>query len=103
MWNYHYETLFGVPRTTNAVEAWHRSFNATVACHHPSIRKFISALKREQGLVEVKQAKFIAGDKPTKRRKDKANAEALKEMVMSYYYFPRLEFLRGIPYSIYIA
>ena len=52
-----------------------------VACHHLSIRKFISALQRELGLVEVKQAKCNAGDKPTKRRKDQANAEALKDMV----------------------
>ena len=54
MWNHHFDTAFGLPRTTNAVEAWHRSFNATVGCHHPNIWKFISALKREQGLVEVR-------------------------------------------------
>ena len=60
LWNYYYETPFGLPRTTNAVEAWHRSFNATVGCHHPSIWKFIAALKREQGLIEVRLAKFIA-------------------------------------------
>ena len=36
----------GYPWTTNAVEAWHRSFNATVGCHHPIIWKFITALKR---------------------------------------------------------
>ncbi|KAI6650141.1 hypothetical protein LOD99_6058 [Oopsacas minuta] len=35
LWNYHFSTPFGLPRTTNAVEAWHRSFNATVGCHHP--------------------------------------------------------------------
>ena len=34
LWNYHIETTFGLPRTTNSVEAWHRSFNATVGCHH---------------------------------------------------------------------
>ena len=60
LWNYHIETPFGLPRTTNAVEAWHRSFNATVGCHHPTIWKFIAALKREQGLVELRQAKFTA-------------------------------------------
>ena len=35
MWNYFYETLFGLPRTNNAVEAWRRSFNASVGCQHP--------------------------------------------------------------------
>ena len=47
MWNYHFDTPFGLPRTTNIVEAWHRSFNATVGCNHPSIWKFIASLKRE--------------------------------------------------------
>ena len=37
MWNHHFNTTVGLPRTTNAVEAWHRSFNATVGCHHPNI------------------------------------------------------------------
>ena len=55
LWNFHMDTPFGPPRTTNAVEAWHRNFNATVGCHHPSIWKFITALKREQGLVEVER------------------------------------------------
>ena len=50
-------------------EAWHRSFNATVGCHHPTIWKFIAALKREQGLVEVRQARFLAGNAPTKRKR----------------------------------
>ena len=38
MWNYYFHTGFGLPRTTNAVEAWHRCFNATVGCHHPNIQ-----------------------------------------------------------------
>ena len=39
IWNYHFDVAYGLPRTTNAVEAWHRSFNATVGCHHPNIWK----------------------------------------------------------------
>ena len=67
MWNYHFDTALGLPRTTNAVEAWHRSSNATVGCHHPNVWKFLSALKREQGLVELRQAKYIAGNQASKR------------------------------------
>ena len=96
MWNYHFDTPFGLPRTTNIVEAWHRSFNATVGCSHPSIWKFIASLKREQGLVEVRQAKFIAGAQPPKRVKSQANEQALKELIASYLYRPRMEFLRGV-------
>ena len=32
---------------------------ATVGCHHSNIWEFITALKREQGLVEVRQVKYI--------------------------------------------
>ena len=56
MCNHQFDTAFGLPRSTNAVETWHRSFKATDGCHHPNIWKFITALKREQELVEVRQA-----------------------------------------------
>ena len=79
MWNYYLETPFGLPRTNNAVESWHRSFNATVGCQHPSICRFINALKRELALVEFKQAKFITGTRPTKRQRDQSTNNALKE------------------------
>ena len=69
MWNHHHQVQQGIPRTTNAVEAWHRSYNSTIGCHHPNIWKFIVALKREQGLVEVKQSKFLSGENQQKELK----------------------------------
>ena len=88
MWNHHFDTAFGLPRTTNAVEAWHLSFNATVGCHHPNIWKFITALKREQGLVEVRQANYIAGNQPTKRKTTQANEQAKINPVRITYIVP---------------
>ena len=98
LWNYHYDTPLGLPRTTNAVEAWHRSFNATVGCHHPSIWKFISALKREQGLVEVRQARFIAGNSPTKRKKSLQSEKPLTKLVGRLYTpgYDEMDFLKGV-------
>ncbi|KAI6651155.1 hypothetical protein LOD99_5506 [Oopsacas minuta] len=64
LWNNHIGTPLGLPRTTNAVEAWHRSFNATVGCHHPTIWKFILSLKREQSLVEVRHTNYLVGKPP---------------------------------------
>ena len=100
MWNQHHEVTQGIQRKINAVEAWHRSLNATVGCYHPNIWRFIDALKREQGLVEVKQAKFIAGDKPTKRRKAYANEEGLKNLIQSYFHRQPIEFLQGVAHRI---
>ena len=68
MWNFNIDTPFGLPSTTNAVEGWYGSFKATVGCHCSSIWKFITALKREQELMELRQAKFTAGAATTKWR-----------------------------------
>ena len=100
MWNQHQEVIQGIPKTTNAVEAWHRSYNATIGCYHPNIWRFIDALKREQGLVEVKHAKFIAGEKPTKRLKNKASEEALKTLILGYLHRQPMEFVRGVAHRI---
>ena len=98
IWNYHFDTVLRIPRTANAVEAWHRSFNCTVRCHYPTIWKFISALKREQRLVEVRQAKYLAGDQPVKRKGVKDDERALKNLILSYSDRPRMEFQRGVSY-----
>ena len=85
------------------MEAWHRSFNATVGCYHPNIWKFISALKREQGLVEVRQAKCLAGDQPVKRKATQDNERALHNLNGSYSERPRMEFLGVIAYHFNIG
>ncbi|KAI6651165.1 hypothetical protein LOD99_5516 [Oopsacas minuta] len=98
LWNNHISTPLGLPRTTNAVEAWHRSFNATVGCHHPTIWKFILSLKREQGLVEVRHTNYLVGKPLTKRRWSQQSEEALKTLVREYYSPDRskMEFLQGV-------
>ena len=96
MWNHHHEVLQGIPRTNNAVEAWHRSYNSTVGCYHPNIWRFMKALKQEQGLVELKQAKYIAGENPSKRQKDKDNEEGLKNLILSYLHREPIDFIRGV-------
>ena len=59
-----------------------------------------NALKREQGLVKVKQAKFIAGEKPAKRRKDKANEEGLKNLISGYFHGLPMEYIHGVTHRI---
>ena len=100
LWNYYYDTPFGLPRTTNAVEAWHRSFYATVVCHYLSIWKFIAALKWEQGLVVVRQAKSIAGAPPAKPRRAQASEQALVNRIADYYHQPGLEFPRLVTHHL---
>ena len=97
MWSY-YEKPFGIHRITNAMEAWHRSFNCTIGCHHSTLWKFIAALKREQGLVEVRQARFRAGEAPTKRKYCQASEQAFIDFVWHKYDEDRKkkEYLEGV-------
>ena len=98
MWNNHNLVHQGIPRTTNAVEAWHRSFNHLMSCQHPSIWKFIDIFKKEQGLVEVKHAFYISGRNPHKRSKYTYQERALRNLIDSYLSRPKLEFLKGVAY-----
>ena len=53
LWNMYSQTLDGLPRTNNAVEGWHHSFQANVGAYHPNFWKFIDILKHEQNLTQV--------------------------------------------------
>ena len=98
MWNHHFMVRFGLPRTTNAVEAWHRSFGCHMSCHHPSMWRFLDKLKKEQSLVEVKQAFYITGRKPPKRRCYDERESSLGNLIDGYLTRPKDEFLRGVAY-----
>ena len=69
-----------------------------MSCHHPSVWRFLTILKREQGLVEVKQAFYISGRNPSKRRYFEEREKALENLVESYLLRPKFEFLRGVSY-----
>ena len=52
-WNMFHRTDNELPRTNNAVEGWHRSFQSHVTTCHPSFWKFIDIMKQEEGLVRA--------------------------------------------------
>lgn len=47
-WNVYDRVLNNIPRTTNAVEGWHRSFNAKNEIAHPNIARLITKIKEEE-------------------------------------------------------
>ena len=99
-WNNHFMVQHGLPRTNNTVEAWYRSFACHMSCHHLSIWRFLTILNKEQGLVEVKQALYISGRNPSKRRYFEEREKELKNLVENYLLRPKSEFLRGISYHL---
>jgi len=57
-----------MPKTNNAVEGWHTGFEATLDAIHPNIFKFISAIHREQALVEANSEVVLAGNPVAKKK-----------------------------------
>ena len=82
MWNHHFDTVYRFPRTTNSVEAWHRSFN--VCNSRVSSSKYMeisSCTKAGTGSCgEVSQAKYIAEEKVQKAK----NVLAVSSQVGTY-------------------
>ncbi len=78
-------TLEGLPKTNSAIEGWHRAFSSLLSVHHPTIWKFIKALRKEQGLNETKIEQYIAGRQLTIGRKShRDTAENIKHFVKDY-------------------
>lgn len=46
MWNHYKSTVDNLPRTNNAVEAWHRGFSVSVGRFHASLWSFINFFKK---------------------------------------------------------
>ena len=64
LWNMYDQMIGDLPRTNNAVEGWHRRFQANVGAYHPNFWKFIDILKREQSLNHVNISQARAGHQP---------------------------------------
>ena len=73
-------------RTNNAVEGWHRSFQANVGAYHPNFWKSIDILKREQNLTQVNIAQARAGHQPEpQRRRYLDSNQRIKNIVQDYH------------------
>ena len=60
----------GLPRMKNSVEGWHRSFQQTVDCHHPTVYNLVASM-REQESTEQRIQRYLAGDRQPKATKAK--------------------------------
>jgi hypothetical protein len=83
------------------VEAWHRSFESQVACHHPNIWKFLEFLKKEQNFNEILIEQYLAGAEPNiQKKKYRDSAKRLHRLVSNFDGNVILEYLRGIAYNL---
>ena len=64
LWNIHDRIGSNIPRTNNHLEGWHTRFAAMIDKPHPSIWKFVNALKREAAQNKLVLAQMVAGASP---------------------------------------
>ena len=101
MWNMHQRAEYELPKTNNAVEGWHRSFQSNVGSYHPTIWKFISFIQREQDLQQVHCAQMQAGHSSQTSRKKYVDASIrILSIVRSYRDRSIIDYLRGIAYNL---
>ena len=93
-----------LPPTNNSVEAWHRSFQQTIDCYHPSVFKLIEQFRKEQDHVEIQLEKYNSGD----RQQEASNCKyvqlnkRLKNIVKTYADRPLIDYQRGIAHNMTI-
>jgi hypothetical protein len=101
LWNCYDLIKNDIRRTNNAIEGWHNSFKSILNAVHPSIWKFIDALKKEEKLNRLRVHQFIAGNepKPTKK-KYKDSASRIKNICQKFESRSIEHFLKGIAQNI---
>ena len=95
--NMFHSTFDELPRTTNCIERWHRSFQATAAACHPTFWNILKLLKKEDALnrVEILQACSSHNARLAGRRYANAN-QRLTQVVDSFQNLAPMRYLRSI-------
>ena len=100
-WNMFHRRDNELPRTINAVEGWHYSFQLHVTTCHPSFWKFINIMKQEQGIVRAGALQNQGWHPPPPQRRRYADNHArILRMVDDYVNKGRINYLRTIAHNI---
>ncbi|KAE9536180.1 hypothetical protein AGLY_007403 [Aphis glycines] len=84
IWNCYSLVSEDLPRTNNAVEGWHNCFTSILNQCHPSIWKFILALKKEENTNKIKIEQYIAGECPPAKKKYQDKGQRLKQICYDF-------------------
>ena len=69
LWNMSSETLAEIPKTNNAIEAWHMVFNSTFGTSKNNFFVLLEKLKDEEEVVKQKYLRFTFGEYPRRKRR----------------------------------
>lgn len=100
MWNLHERVLHNVDRTNNHSEAANRRLQNELGMDHPTIWKFIEALRNIQKGRDLYLQQIIAGHEPSQKLKKYVQAdERISRLVRNFDHRNILDFLKGIAYN----
>lgn len=100
LWNCYDSVSTGLPKTNNALEGWHRGFAELLSCNHPTIWKFIKALKTEQAKNDLCVEQSLAGQQPPLgRKKYRDCAQRITRIVEQYGQIDIVDYLRGLAHN----
>ncbi|XP_053592956.1 uncharacterized protein LOC128667325 [Microplitis demolitor] len=97
LWNCYDSVINEEMKSNNGIEGWHHSFNALVRIYHANLSKFISVLRTEQTIVELKLNHQDTGVSLPKRRRNYREYDArLKNVVAAYDPNNKLQYLKNV-------
>lgn len=97
MWNVYDRVLADLPRSNNSVEGWHSAFATRVAIAHPTPKKLVEKIHREQSRFEVDVAHLLQGHQPKpKKACYRKLDERVKRIVQNYDSPQMLDYLEKI-------
>ena len=101
LWCVYDSIQLGVPRTQNAVEAWHRRLESLVGRAHLGVYNIIENFQKEQEQVDAQVECILRGEQPPKRRKvDEEKEKRILTVVNDQPNRPVMDYLRGIAHNL---
>jgi hypothetical protein len=93
-WNCYNRVIINLPRTTNCLEAWHRSLNFKCVIHHLNLGKYLEILIQENERIRVnliQTRKFI-----DVKNKDLIKEEMLRIVLRNYKIYSGMEYYENL-------
>ena len=78
-------TLLGIPRSSSIAERWHNGFKSLVCCSHPTIWKFLKALKLDQATTDMQFCNHLMRNPSPPSQKKWVQLDARLQDVMDHY------------------
>ena len=100
-WNMFRRTDDELPRKNNAVEGWHRGFQAHVSACHPVFWKFPEVLQKEETVVRAGILQNEGGHEPPPQRRRYVDCnQGILRIVDDFPNRQRIDYLRSIAHNL---